>query len=461
MRIPICSCLLLLCLGACDGENPSPPISGNPNPDPGLGDIDPESLDVERLTVVAPQTNLTVEEGDSFNMPVYLIQPKGQDDADLENVVWSLRARGSFTLDQLSYNFGPSSRSVNSSASELQFSQPISMLPINTSILELEVVAETASIVTTLPISITVQPVEAPDVYLLIGQSNMEGYSEENAKDAGPGGADEVHPRIWQLNVHGNTRDHYPSDADFVDEQINTASPILVPAEDPLHRPRDLDVPSKSGTLIGPGLSFAKAAVTQTSQRVFLVPAAWGGTAFCADSKGEIGWNSTTPTNPSLRGTLLTDRALLRLNMALRETEGIFRGIVWHQGESDSFDTACANSYADNLFKLVARIRTEARLDARGSNARGVQAAIPFVLGTMSKGNDERGAFAEFLGGKITVDQVHRNIKSLIPFSEVANADDLVPPAYPCGERSCIHFGAAAYRELGARLYLALSQINQ
>ncbi|MBX2836885.1 MAG: sialate O-acetylesterase, partial [Gammaproteobacteria bacterium] len=112
-----------------------------------------------------------------------------------------------------------------------------------------------------------------------------------------------------------------------------------------------------------------------------------------------------------------------------------------------------------NLIKLAQRLRSDANIDARGADARGDNAAIPFIVGTMSRGNDERGTFSDFSAEKQRVDDAHRNFPNLVPFAAVAIADDLVPPAYPCGQGSCIHFGAAAYRELGVRYYEALQSV--
>ncbi len=52
---------------------------------------------------------------------------------------------------------------------------------------------------------------------------------------------------------------------------------------------------------------------------------------------------------------------------------------------------------------------------------------------------------------------MHRNVANLAPHSNVVLIDDLLPSnGYPCGEASCIHLGAAAVRETGARSHDAL-----
>ena len=84
--------------------------------------------------------------------------------------------------------------------------------------------------------------------------------------------------------------------------------------------------------------------------------------------------------------------------MTLRETGGVLRGILWHQGGADSNDGACATRYAENLAQLVRRLRSEARVDARGPSARGGDAPVPFVVATQSRGDDERGRFSGFGG---------------------------------------------------------------
>jgi len=308
-------------------------------------------------------------------------------------------------------------------------------------------------------ITLDVKPVNVPDVYLLIGQSNMVGSSEYGAKDAGAGGSDALNDRVWQLNVVPNNPRLFSTPEMQVNETNNAFEPRFVKAEDPLHEPLYPSIGKKGGTHIGLGLSFAKALLADTTQRIYLVPAAWGATGFCTGSQGERGWNASSPGDDYLRGTWLTERALTRLNMTLRDTNGILRGVLWHQGGADSDNYACAKSYADNLRLLIQRIRREARVDARGAGARGTDAAIPFIVATQSRGSDSRRDFSHWSEPKRIVDSAHRTIGSSVPYADWVNDDDLVPPAYPCGSTSCVHFGAAAYREMGQRFYQAMRRI--
>ena len=299
---------------------------------------------------------------------------------------------------------------------------------------------------TDLPLAVDVAPVDADDVYLLIGQSNMQGYSRHGTKRAGPGEPDEPVERVRQLNVQPSSRQAFDAPWTFTDEGRNVSSPLFIRAEDPLHEPRGPDAAAKGGQFVGLGLTFAKSALARTTRTIYLVPAAWSATGFCADAMGDIAWNARPTPEPELGGTLLVERALTRLNMTLRETGGILRGILWHQGGADSNDEACAARYGENLRALVERLRTEARVDARGPSARGAGAPIPFVLATQSRGNDERGRFSDFGPAKRRVDAVQRDVARLVPHADFVNNDDLVPPAYPCGQTSCVHFGAEALR---------------
>ena len=71
----------------------------------------------------------------------------------------------------------------------------------------------------------------------------------------------------------------------------------------------------------------------------------------------------------------------------------------------------------------------------------------------MSKGGDLRDSQLPFSPAKLIVDAAHRNVATTIPMSSFVNNDDLVPPAYPCGEGTCVHFGALALRQMGIRYY--------
>ena len=131
---------------------------------------------------------------------------------------------------------------------------------------------------------------------------------------------------------------------------VNIEQPPLIEALDPLHEPLGPDGTGKDDAYIGPGLSFAKAALANTDASIVLVPAAWSGSEFCLneDATPLGGWNAVEPDEPALSNTLMFDRAVVRVNEALEISGGILRGILWHQGETDATEE-CAPLYHDNL----------------------------------------------------------------------------------------------------------------
>ena len=405
---------------------------------------------------------VVVEGGPAVSVPVEIVRNDGHDDTV------TLAAEGQTPEDirQLFWQFEDASISADESSTDLILQLDLSRQPILPENRVLRIIAADANL-TPIVVNLTlaIQPTSAPDIYLLAGQSNMVGFSEANARLDGPGEPDEPFERIQQLNVTGNDQENFGSEPNFTDPASQAAfEPRYVAALDPLHDGFDTNIQSKEGTFIGPGLSFAKRALEETTAEIFLVPAAWSDTGFCrrgTNAFPTLGWLTFNVGDDSFSGSLLHDRAITRTNLAIEETGGILRGILWHQGEADSDDGLCAAAYEQNIRDLVNSLRSNIIVDARGPIARGPDSDVPFVVGTMSKGSDERGDQLPFNDFKTIVDGVHRNIANVVPNADFVNNDDLVPPAFPCGEGSCIHFGAAAYREMGARYYDRLRALQQ
>jgi len=410
-----------------------------------------------QITLQLPATRFVLQEG--ANASLFVPFSVDRSAGNTRTVNLSLRAEHPSSEANLTYQIQPPNLSQSASGATLEVRLAVGVAPLDFHERRFILSANDGNSVQEARIIFDVKPIKAPDVYLLIGQSNMEGSSEMFAKNVNPGGPDELNSRIKQLNVRSNSTDVFQQDWQFTDEFANTSTPRFITAEDPLHEPRAPGRFSKEAQFIGMGLSFAKAALADTTQEIYLVPAAWSATGFCSGQSDGLSWNAEKTPESFLGGTLLTDRAVTRLNMTLRESGGVFRGMLWHQGEADSNNSDCANRYNDNLKQLVARIRTEALEDPRGAGARGPDVNIPLVVGSMSKGADSRGSFASFGATKSIVDTAHRNITNSISHAEFSNNDDLQPPAYPCGAGSCIHFGAAAYRLMGTRYHDALRRI--
>ena len=455
---------LLALLAGCDSDLRTDVDEGN---NPGnVGSLPPTgsngSTSNELLTLQIGNGAIELQEGatSGVSIPVSIVRESGAP----ATVQLSAELLDPTQEQYTSLSFSDASLSASETSSTLTMQLAIGARPIQPQVRTLIVTASdgTTPILST-AIDFTVSPTELPDVYLLVGQSNMVGFSEDNSKRAEPGEPDAPNDRILQLNVTGNDGEHFSTDADFTDPaSLYVEGMPLTPALDPLHDGFDTTLGGKAGQRIGPALSFAKQALNDTNADIYLVPAAWPDTGFCKRETNRlpgVGWNATPKNNPALAGTLLYQRAVERANIALSETNGILRGILWHQGEADSDDINCAETYAANLAELASALRTNIQQDARGAIARGADAEIPFIVGTLSQGSDSRGDQMPFSDGKLLVDNVLRDIASLVPLSDVVINDDLVPPGYACGEGSCIHFGAAAYRVMGQRYYEAITRL--
>jgi hypothetical protein len=239
----------------------------------------------------------------------------------------------------------------------------------------------------------TLPPKQRFHLYLLVGQSNMAGRGKVSPEDQ------QAHPRVLMLNQAGQ----------------------WVPAIDPMH----FDKPAVVG--VGPGRSFGlQMAEADPSVTIGLIPCAVGGSPIDTWLPGAF--DAATKTHP-------WDDALKRALPALEV--GTLKGILWHQGESDS-KPELAPSYEGKLHDLIARFRSV----LNAPNA-------PFIAGQM-------GQFAEspWSADKILVDQAHQSLPQKVPFTAFVSAEGLNHK----GDQ--VHFDAAAARELGRRYAKAFQALT-
>ena len=429
--------------------------NGDNNADNGSNQNTDSASAIGGYAFALSNTVFSLPEGDSITIVVAVARDEGH----VTPIQLSANPATASDNRNLSLNFASNTLNPGTNSTALTIALDYDAAPLLPQQRAVVLRASDGATVTEQRILLDIQPTDAPDVYLLIGQSNMVGFSEDNSRMDFPGGPDEPNARILQLNVTGNDFQNFDDASAFSNPDRLAGFPTLIEAQHPLHVGFDPSINGKNGDYIGMGLSFGKAALPNTSTNIVLVPAAWSGTGFCLNNPEWLAWNSAPTNNTSLGGTALFERAVARANLALSETGGILRGILWHQGEADSTNITCANAYSDNLFRLARALRENIQPDLRGAAGRGPDALIPFVVGTMSRGNDARGDFDVFDEPKSVVDAVHRGIESLVSHAAFSNNDDLVPPAFDCGESSCIHFGADAYREMGQRYYQELQNI--
>jgi hypothetical protein len=224
-------------------------------------------------------------------------------------------------------------------------------------------------------------------LFLLAGQSNMAGRGEVEARDKEP------IPQVLALDAAGN----------------------WVRARDPIH----WDKPSAG---VGLARSFAVEYLKRhPGVTVGFIPAACGGSPISSWAPGQ--YFDQTHSHPY-------DDALARTRRALEF--GTLRGILWHQGESDS-TPELAPHYEAALTTLVGRLRGEL----------GAQ-RVPLVIGQL-------GQFAAVPWNEPTraVDAAHRQVAASIPLAAFVSSDGLT------SNPDNIHFNAASLREFGRRYAVA------
>lgn len=229
-------------------------------------------------------------------------------------------------------------------------------------------------------------------LYLLIGQSNMAGRGKVEKEDQ------TAHPRVPALNKED----------------------LWVPAVDPLH----FDKPSAG---VGPGLAFGRAlADADSAVTIGLIPCAAGGSPISVWKK-DVYWKQTK-SKPY-------DEALRRV--AIARQRGVLKGILWHQGESDSNEQE-AKVYADRLADLVTRLRRD--LEAP---------EVPLVVGRLSEPFRAQNEHARI------VDQALRDFAKKDGRSAYVESDKLTLM------KDNTHFDAASAREFGRRYAKAMLQVQQ
>jgi acetyl esterase/lipase len=222
-------------------------------------------------------------------------------------------------------------------------------------------------------------------IYLLMGQSNMVGRDTRTL-------ASQVdNPRVLALDGEGR----------------------WVVAREPMH---------VGGTGVGPGIPFAREMLKSAPNvTIGLVPCAVGG----------------TPLRRWVKGGDLYERALSRAKTAAQA--GVVKGVLWHQGESDTNKQENAETYETRLTQMFKDLRQDLALPD-----------LPIVVGQ--------------LGDFLTPDRY--------PYVEmVRDAIGHVPAAVPgvgyAGTKGLghkgdsLHFSAEAEKELGARFAKAMRELQR
>jgi hypothetical protein len=216
-------------------------------------------------------------------------------------------------------------------------------------------------------------------VYLLMGQSNMAGRGRMTEADRRPV------ERVWMLDKENR----------------------WVPAAHPLH----FDKPKIAG--VGVGIAFAKRMNAEDPAiQIGLVPCAVGG----------------TPLSRWSEGGDLYQNAVARAKVAMQR--GTLKGVLWHQGESDTGTPENANTYGERLARMIGDLRAEL-----GSPK------LPFVAGRLG----EFYVRAKKRPGVVTVDAALAALPKRVERTGCASAEGLDHKG------DVVHFDADALREFGRR----------
>jgi len=217
-------------------------------------------------------------------------------------------------------------------------------------------------------------------LYLLMGQSNMAGRGKIEAEDKTP------HPRVLTLDTNGAWQ----------------------PAVEPITH----DKPQVLG--VGPGVSFGKAMAEKNPDvTIGLVPCAFGG----------------TPLKRWQKGGDLYSNAVHRARLAIKA--GTLKGVLWHQGESDS-TPALAKTYGERLDQMIRDLRADF-----GSPD------LPFVAGQLGEFLYTRGS--NNVAEVRLVNDTLAKLPERVPLTGCASSAGLNHK----GDQ--LHFDAASQRELGRR----------
>ena len=212
-------------------------------------------------------------------------------------------------------------------------------------------------------------------LYLLIGQSNMAGRGKVELQDK------VAAPRVLMLNK--------------ANEWVSAVDPISFDK-------------SIAGVSLGRtfGIEMAKA---NEKVKIGLIPCAVGG----------------TPIRRWQQQGDLYQAALKRAKLA--QKDGVIRGILWHQGESDSGKAETANIYEQQLHAMVAAWREDLGVPN-----------VPVVVG-------ELGQFWKRAKHKSVVDATLKALPYKVKYSGWITSVGLDHKG------DGVHFNAASYRELGKR----------
>jgi hypothetical protein len=226
-------------------------------------------------------------------------------------------------------------------------------------------------------------------LYLMMGQSNMSGRGKVEAEDRTP------HPLVIMF----------------------TTNAAWEPAVEPITHDR----PKLLG--VGPGLAFGKMMAERNPDVIIgLVPCSLGG----------------TPLSRWQKGGDLFSNAVHRAKLAMQT--GTLRGVLWHQGESDS-NRGKAETYGARLGQMIRDLRADLNVPD-----------LPFVAGQLGEFLYTRGS--NNVAEVRLVNDAIANLPQIVPQTGFVSSEGLTHK----GDQ--LHFDTASERELGRRFASAMLKLQ-
>lgn len=265
------------------------------------------------------------------------------------------------------------------------------------------------------------------DVYVLAGQSNMQGCGLLN-------GALEADERVWSLSSAGSW--------EVAQEPLHRLWESFAPVHQALMREgiagedtalSDAEMAAREAqsrlTGAGLGLAFGRAMAKGTGRAVGLIPAAHGGTSLYQWSAG-----GKAEGTRSLYGAMLE---------RIRRAGGSLRGVLWYQGESDAYEGA-ASTYGQRLGAWIEALRADVEQPEL--------AVLAVQIGRVVQPPQRPEEDGWKAGPWDQVREALRLLPSRVPHAQVTSAIDL-------GMVDFIHIDTPGLIRLGERLArLAASQ---
>ena len=229
------------------------------------------------------------------------------------------------------------------------------------------------------------------DVFILAGQSNMVGwgtpFDEEN---------DVFDALVFQLKQDGSI-----AEAQYNLDHIPTNT-------------------NPNGTCTGMQHIFTNQYIADglnNGRKILLVPCAASGTSFQSGA-----WTGANQT-----------KLLTQINKIKEFNNCDFKGVLWHQGESDIIEGNTAENWKSQLKELIKTVRTA------------VGKEIPFIMGEWSRSWYESKYLVKAQDFFLKMEELASEINEC----DIVTSEDLSGDAV----NTNIHFSAASQRKLGQRYY--------